>query len=133
MAEIKCVVVTPEETAFEKDASVVVVPLYDGEFGINAKHSPMIGRLGYGELRITTGGQVERYYVDGGFVQVADDVVTLLTGRVVPADELDGDAAAAQLQDAMSRPAHTPELLQIRDRTVEQARAQIRLATKSRS
>ena len=132
MAEIKCIVVTPEETAFEKDASYVVIPLYDGEFGIGQNHSPMIGRLGFGELRITSGNQeVERYYVDGGFVQVADNVVTLLTSRVVPVAEVDDEAAREQLKDAMNRPAHTPELLQVRDRNVQQARAQIRLAAKS--
>ncbi|MBJ43334.1 MAG: ATP synthase F1 subunit epsilon [Planctomycetaceae bacterium] len=132
MAEIKCIVVTPEETAFEKDASYVVIPLYDGEFGIAQNHSPMIGRLGFGELRITSGNQeVERYYVDGGFVQVADNVVTLLTSRVVPVAEVDEEAAHEQLKDAMNRPAHTPELLQVRDRNVQQARAQIRLAAKS--
>ena len=35
------------------------------EKGIAAGHSPMIGRLGYGELRLKSGGSVERYYVDG--------------------------------------------------------------------
>ena len=132
MAGIKCVVVTPEVTAFEKDVSFAVVPLFDGEFGIDKNHSPMIGRLGYGELRITTeGNQIEHYYVDGGFVQVADNTVTLLTSRVVPISELDGATAKDQLQTALSQPALTSELLQARDRNIDQARAQVRLAAKA--
>ena len=71
MATIKCTVVTPEDTALEEDVSFVVVPMPDGELGVAAGHSPMIGRLGYGELRLkASDGTESRYYVDGGFVQV---------------------------------------------------------------
>jgi F-type H+-transporting ATPase subunit epsilon len=129
MAQLNCVVVTPEKTALDQETVFVVVPLFDGEFGIAPGHAPMIGRLGYGELRIKQpSGQVDRYYVDGGFVQVNDDLVTLLTGRVIPVDQLDPAAAETQLREAMRRPVSTDELLQLRDRAVQQARAQIRVA-----
>ncbi|MCP4189892.1 MAG: F0F1 ATP synthase subunit epsilon [Planctomycetaceae bacterium] len=129
MAELQCVVVTPEETAIEQVASFVVVPLFDGELGIGIGHSPMIGRLGYGEMRVTgSDGSKARYYVDGGFVQVADNVVTVLTGKTVSAEELDVAAAEQQVADALKRPVNTDELLELRDRAVEQGRAQIRIA-----
>ncbi len=131
MATIKCVVVTPEATSIEQDADFISVPLFDGEKGIAAGHAPMIGRLGYGELRLKTGGTVERFYVDGGFVQVEGNVVSVMTGRILAAGELDAGAAEEQLRESMKRPASTPELLEIRDRTVEQARAQIRIANRS--
>lgn len=131
MATIKCVVVTPEAISIEQEVDFVAVPLFDGEKGIGAGHSPMIGRLGYGELRLKTGGSVERYYVDGGFVQVEDNVVSLMTARVVPASELDAEAAREQLRSSLKRRAHTLELLELRDRSVAQARAQLRLADKS--
>lgn len=132
MAAIKCIVVTPEKTALEQDASFVVVPLFDGEFGVGKGHSPTIGRLGFGELRITDfGGKVNRYYVDGGFAQIADDVVTILTGRFTAAANLDVQAAKVQLEEAMRRPANTDELLLLRDRAVDQARSQIRIAQRA--
>lgn len=129
MAQLQCVVVTPEETAMDQEASFVAVPLFDGELGIAPGHSPLIGRLGYGELRVTaTNGTKTRHYIDGGFVQVANDVVTVLTGKTVPAGELDATAAEEQLSEAMKRPAHSEELLELRDRSVQQARSQIRIA-----
>jgi F-type H+-transporting ATPase subunit epsilon len=131
MSTLKCVVVTPEATSVEQEADFVVVPLFDGEKGIAAGHSPMIGRLGFGELRLKHGGTIDHYYVDGGFVQVEDNVVSVITGRVLPAAKLDAKSAGDQLRDAAKRPAHTPELLDIRDRAVDQARAQLRLAQKS--
>jgi F-type H+-transporting ATPase subunit epsilon len=122
------IVVTPETTVRESPAQFVVVPLYDGELGIAPGHSAMIGRLGYGEMRIVEGDRTDRYYVDGGFVQVSGNVVSVLTNRAVPATQVDAQAAAEQLQAARHRPAHTPELLAIRERVELQARAQIRVA-----
>jgi len=128
MAELNCIVVTPEKTALETKAEFVAMPLYDGEIGILPGHSPMIGRLGYGEMRIRVGGKETRYYVDGGFVQVADNVVSILTNRAVLGTSLDVAAAREQLASASKRPAATDEELELRDRLVIQARAQIRVA-----
>ena len=132
MAELTCTVVTPEQTALETKAEFVAVPLFDGELGIAPNHSPLIGRLGYGELRIKSGGQTATYYVDGGFVQVADNVVAVLTNRAVPVESLDALAAEAQLQAALEKPGNTPELQEIRTRAVAQARAMVRAARHAR-
>jgi len=130
--KLRCLVVTPEATALEAPADFVALPLLDGEIGIAPLHSPMIGRLGYGEMRVVNDGRTERFYIDGGFVQVADDVVSVLTNRAVPAGALDAQVAAEQLAVARARPANTPELLAIRDRLQTQARAQLRVAQKAR-
>jgi F-type H+-transporting ATPase subunit epsilon len=129
---LTCVVVTPEQTALEQKADFVALPLYDGEIGIAANHSPLIGRLGYGEMRIKSGGTTSAYYVDGGFVQVADNVVSVLTNRAVLAKSLDPAAAEKQLTAANQKPGNTPELLAIRERAVAQARAQLRAARRAR-
>lgn len=132
MAQINCIVVTPERTALDENVDFVALPLYDGEIGIALNHSPMIGRLGYGELRLKTGGAVKRLYVDGGFVQVSNNVVSILTNRAIPSDKIDVQAARDQLAAAQSQVANTDELLEIRARTIWQARAQIRTAERAR-
>ena len=134
MSAIQCIVVTPEVTALDAQAEFVVVPLFDVVLGIATGHIPLIGRLGFGELRLRmAGGRSERYYVDGGFVQVANNVVTVLTGRIVPADKLSLETSQQQLQAAQKRTASTPELLELRDRAIAQARAQIRTAQRASS
>jgi F-type H+-transporting ATPase subunit epsilon len=125
-------VVTPEQTALETKAEFVALPLFDGEIGIAPGHSPLIGRLGYGEMRIKAGGSTLTYYVDGGFVQVEGNVVAVLTNRAVPAKNLDPAAAEKHLGEALERPANSPELLEIRDRLIAQARAQLRTARRAR-
>jgi len=125
---MQCILVTPEATVRDQSADFVALPLYDGEIGIAPGHSPVIGRLGYGELRIRQGDQTDHYYVEGGFVEVMRDVVSVLTNRAVPAQRLDPAVVQEQLLTARGRPANTPELMAIRDQAVAQARAQVRVA-----
>lgn len=132
MAQLQCIVVTPEATILEEMVDFVALPLYDGELGVAPGRAPMIGRLGYGEMRLVAGGQSRRFYVDGGFVQVAANMVSVLTNRALPAASLDAGAAAELLAQARSRPAHSEELLALRDRAEQQARAQLRVAEHAR-
>ncbi|NOY40354.1 MAG: ATP synthase F1 subunit epsilon [Planctomycetes bacterium] len=129
---LRCVVVTPEETVLETEADFVALPLFDGELGVAKHHSPMIGRLGYGELRIRQGAETTRHYVEGGFVQVTDNVVSVLTNRAIKADSIDTTAAQQQLDSALGQTAAGDEQLAIRDRTVAQSRAQLRAARQSK-
>ena len=130
MAVLTCIVVTPENVALESEADFVAIPLFDGEIGIGRDHTPMIGRLGFGEMRIRNSQGESRYYLDGGFVQVADNVISVLTSRAVAASDLDVGAAKKQLEAALAKPIQTDELLAIRDREIGQARAQIRLGNR---
>ena len=129
---MQCIVVTPERTIYDQPAQFVALTLYDGEIGVAPGHTPLIGRLGYGEMRIRRDGQqTDRYYVEGGFVEVFDDVVSVLTQRAVPADQIDTAVAREQLVSAQSRRAATPEAAAVRDRTLAQCRAQLHVAGKT--
>ena len=125
---LECIIVTPEATVLEHPAQFVVVPLYDGELGIAPGHTPLIGRLGYGELRLTEGDHSWRFYIDGGFVQVTNNVISVLTPRAIPAEKLDAAVIDEQLHAAQARPAHSDETLAARERSVAQSRAQLRVA-----
>ena len=125
MAQLTCIIVTPEETALEQEADFVALPLFDGEAGVAPGHSPLIGRLGFGEMRVRQGDTVERFYVDGGFVQVRGNVVSVLTNRATLAANVDADQARKQLEQANQLKANTPELMEVRDRQISQARGQL--------
>ncbi len=131
MLELQCIVVTPERTVRDETVDFVALPLFDGEIGIAPGHTPMIGRLGAGELRLSCAGEVSRYYVEGGFVEVLGGVVSVLTGRAVPAQELDREVAAEQLESARQRRVRTPEEMALRDAQVARLRAQLRVARRA--
>jgi F-type H+-transporting ATPase subunit epsilon len=80
-SKLKVAVISPERTVYEGDADMVIVPAWDGEIGILRGHSPLLTLLGSGSLRITNGGSEQRFDVHGGFMQVAEDVVTVLSER----------------------------------------------------
>lgn len=127
---MKCIVVTPEKTILSQDATFVVLPLFDGECGILPNHSPLIARLGAGELRITgTDGQLVQYYVEGGFAEVLGDTIALLTMYALPASDLDLAEAEAELEKEMI-PTNSQELVGIRQTRQYNYRARVRVARK---
>ena len=76
---LKISVISPEATLFEGVANSVTAPAFDGEVGILLNHAPMVTTLGAGELRIGDGAQ--RFRVEGGFLQVVDNVVRVVTEK----------------------------------------------------
>lgn len=78
---IRVSVISPERVIFEGEADQVVAPAWDGEVGILRDHAPLMILLGTGELRVLHGNTVERFLVSGGFLQVVDNVVTVLSER----------------------------------------------------
>lgn len=131
MPELKCIVVTPERTALEAEADFVVLPLFDGELGVLPGHAPMIGRLTFGELRLKQGGQTVRYFIEGGFAEVLNDVISVVTTRGTLAEDLDIEEIEAELEQALSQKADTDELLAKRERAVAIARARLRVALRA--
>ncbi len=123
---IRCIVVTPERTELDREADSVTLPMADGELGVLTGRAPMIGRLGYGVLRLQTAAGPERYFVDGGFAQVEEDVVTVLTARAIPVDLLDGEQALTTLDQALDMPANSPEEAQLKQAAVARARGLVR-------
>jgi F-type H+-transporting ATPase subunit epsilon len=73
---LRVAVISPEAVLFEGDAGSVVVPAFDGEVGILPMHAPMMTLLGDGVLRLDDG---QRFRVKGGFLQVADNQVRVVT------------------------------------------------------
>ncbi len=98
---VRCIIVTPESTSLDTRARSVTLPLFDGQRGVARGHAPFIGRLGAGEVRISgeqvgSADGVRRVFVEGGFVEVGHDAVTVITQQAVPSEKIDlGDARAA--------------------------------------
>ena len=78
---LRVAVISPERVVYEGEADGVVAPAWNGELGILRGHAPLMALLGEGELRIRHGGTTDRFHVAGGFLQVVDDTVTVLSER----------------------------------------------------
>ena len=100
---LRLVVVTPETTLLDETVDALRFPLADGSIGILPGRAPLVGRLGRGELRITVGSQQRLYFIEGGFVQVNANVVSLLTERAIPPDQIDPQAVRRHLEEVAPR------------------------------
>ena len=125
MPSIRCLVVTPERTELDREAEFVALPMFDGELGVLPGRAPLIGRLGFGSLRLQTAAGPERYFVDGGFAEVENDVVTVLTARLIAVDMLNPDEIQAALQEAVGRVPTTAQEMEQRDTAIRRARGQL--------
>ena len=126
-------IVTPEATAYDGPADLVVVPSHDGETAFLPRHAPFVGLLGAGEARFhVPEGGTQHFFLAGGVVQVADNVVTVLADAVVPAAALDPAKARAELAAALAGPAAAAdEQRGTRAKAIEAARAKVRVAAKA--
>lgn len=80
---LKVSVISPEAVLFEGETDSVVAPAYDGEVGILTGHAPLMALLGNGVLRI--GGASRRFNVSGGFMQVLNNQVRVVTEKATAA------------------------------------------------
>lgn len=128
---MKCIVVTPEKTEIDQEVSFVAAPLFDGEYGIGQGHSPVVARIGAGELRLTSpAGQKSLFFIEGGFLEVAGDIVSILTDRVIDQAGISYEQAQADLETAKKLPQTTPETAALKERAVRAARNRAAVAEK---
>ena len=80
---LRVTVLSPEQTVYQGPADGVVVPAFDGEVGILTGHAPIMTLLGRGVLRLSgaAGAAGARFQVEGGFLQVVDNQVRVVTER----------------------------------------------------
>ncbi len=125
----KFLLITPERVVVDREATFVAFPAIDGELGVLANRAPLIAKLGAGELRVASPQGQGRYFVAGGFAQMVDNKLTILSEEARPPSELDRATAAAELSAALAAPARDEAALAARDRAVARARAMMRVAS----
>ncbi len=90
-------IVTPTRLLVDAEVSEITAPGTAGEFGVFPEHVTFLGELDLGVLRYTEGGSDKSVVVHGGFAEVRDDVVTVLADDAEFAEEIDVEAARAEL------------------------------------
>jgi F-type H+-transporting ATPase subunit epsilon len=94
-------VVSPEATVWSGMATIVIARTPEGELGIMADHEPLMGTLSTGAVEIESeSGQRTTIGVYGGFIQVLNNQVTLITDRAQIAEDQGAAKAVAQELEA---------------------------------
>ncbi|MCB9848610.1 MAG: F0F1 ATP synthase subunit epsilon [Phycisphaeraceae bacterium] len=129
-----CTVITPAERLLDEEVTYVNIPLHDGLMGILPGRSPILAKLGLGELRITSAEGGDRsYLLEDGFAQMVGDSLTLLAKSAVPVESLSEEEARAELAEANARNATEGDAMRKITRDRDRARLKMRLASSFRS
>ena len=96
-------IITPERRLLSEQVDAVTVPGLGGELGILPGHTPLISQLQTGVLSYTRGAETRRLLVSGGFVEVNDDRVSVLTDLAELPGEIDAARARLERDDAEKR------------------------------
>ncbi|WP_428389462.1 F0F1 ATP synthase subunit epsilon [Mucisphaera sp.] len=87
MPTFRCTIITPEKQVFDEQVAYASIPLHDGKLGVMKDRAPLLAELGPDTLRVDLEkGGSKAFSIRGGFAQVQDDVLTVLTPE---ASELD--------------------------------------------
>ena len=93
-------VVSPEGTVWSGEATFAIARTPEGEIGILADHEPVMGALETGAVVVETASEKVTIGVYGGFLQILDNQVTLLTDRATVADG--GKEEAVKLAEGLA-------------------------------
>ncbi len=121
-------VVTPTRLVVRETVNEAQIPVRGGYIGALPGHTPLLAKLGIGELSYHVGNRVHSCTAMGGFVEVLGDRVIVLADRAERAEEIDAPRAQAALDRAQKRIA-TPNDPSVDWKRAEEAleRAQVRL------
>ena len=101
MAKLICDIVTPAAKLFSDEAYMVVVPGVEGEMGFLQGHVPLVSALSDGVVRVQgdKDAEVQRFALQGGYVEVTGSKVIILADRALPVSDIDVAAVRTQLSE----------------------------------
>ncbi len=109
---INCSILTPERLIYEGDVGFAVVQAHDGEMGFLYGHSPLISRLGIGEIRLNNPKSVDYLVVEGGVVEIKNNKLIILAEKAFKKSDLsaaDLDSKMKELDSQMNEMAQYSE------------------------
>jgi F-type H+-transporting ATPase subunit epsilon len=93
-------VVTPEREVWTGEANFVVARSEGGELGVLPGHAPFLGSLRHSVLKIESAEGTTFIAAHGGFIEVFEDRVTVLTPVAEVAGDIDVDRARREREEA---------------------------------
>ncbi|PKL18647.1 MAG: ATP synthase F1 subunit epsilon [Spirochaetae bacterium HGW-Spirochaetae-5] len=96
---INCSILTPERLIYEGEVGFAVVQAHDGEMGFLYGHSPLISRLGIGEIRLNNPKSVDYLVVEGGVVEIKNNKLIILAEKAFKKSDLSASELDLKMKD----------------------------------
>ena len=92
----KASLITPEAILLEASITAAQVPAFDGLVGVLSHRQPLLAKLGTGILRLDTTAGSQRFMVSGGYAQMKDETLTILTTEAIPTTQVTPQMISAE-------------------------------------
>lgn len=96
-------VVTPLAKVLSEDVEFIMIRTTDGDMGVLPNHSPFVAGLATGEMKIRSNGKEDFFYVSGGFMEISNNVVTVLADEAMNVKDIDLEMARKEAQIAQEK------------------------------
>ena len=100
---LKLEIITPEKVALSEESTSIILPAMDGALGLWPNHAPLLAGLKPGSVKYKTPDGTKTVVIAGGFVEVSNNIVSIIAPAAELSDEIDIDRAQAAKQRAMAR------------------------------
>lgn len=127
----QCNLLTPDGQLLDCAVSFAAIRAHDGEIAFLHNRAPLVCKLGTGEVRVETPEGARRVFIDGGFAQMLDNKLAILSEHAEAADSIDPKEAEAQLQAALELPNEEDDSRALRSAAIHRARARLKFLRKS--
>ncbi len=134
-AKLKLEMVTPYKQVLSEEVDELTLPGLVGELGILPGHTPILTTLRVGELSYKIGQQQFHVAVNWGYVEVDDDVVTVLVDTAERSDEIDlarARAALGRAEDALKTLSEEDKSYKVMEAALQRAMIRIQVAGKKK-
>jgi F-type H+-transporting ATPase subunit epsilon len=96
-------IATPERLLIQQRVTEAQIPAAGGMIGVLPEHAALLSEMGTGQLSYTGGEGRRTMFVSGGWLQILNNHVRVLTDRAEMANEIDVARAEASLKRAQER------------------------------
>ncbi|MHC4772076.1 MAG: ATP synthase F1 subunit epsilon [Planctomycetota bacterium] len=102
--KFRVVLLTPKAKLLEARVGSVVLPAHDGQMGILRNHCPTLAALGFGIMQVREiADRPDAFYIiEGGFVRISENHVTVLAYAVTTFEGKDAKTVESMLSQARS-------------------------------
>ena len=101
--DIQLTVITPVKQVLKESVDELIVQTNSGEITVLPSHIPLLTKVAPGELTIKKGGKMSHFALTGGFMEVKENLVTILADYAVRAEDIE----VAKAKEAQERAENT--------------------------
>lgn len=124
--ELYVTLLSPAASYFDGEVTYAQIPVHDGLVGILPGHAPMISLLGFGHLILRGTGEEKIFVVDGGFLEIKDNQISILANAIEDAYKVDPEKAARALEAALLMNPSNEYEMETRSNKIAAARSRLK-------